>query len=140
VVENLEAATTETFDVALMAVGVNDVTGRTSLKSWSAQHRRLIHLLTAKFGVRHVLLSSLPPMHRFPALPQPLRWYLGVRAKQLNGMVQRIAGADSRCELLQMNFPFEASYMAADGFHPGPPAYAMWGRRAADAIRRRMQE
>ncbi|MBK5105679.1 MAG: SGNH/GDSL hydrolase family protein [Burkholderiales bacterium] len=139
VVEALEAASAETFDAALIAVGVNDVTGRTSLKSWKAQHGRLIHLLTAKFAVRHVLLSSLPPMHRFPALPQPLRWYLGARAKQLNGIVQRIAGADSRCELLEMNFPFEASYMAADGFHPGPLAYAMWGRHAAGAIRRRMQ-
>jgi lysophospholipase L1-like esterase len=139
VVDILEAAPTEYFDAALIAVGVNDVTGRTNLKSWKAQHGRLIHLLTAKFAVRHVLLTSLPPMHSFPALPQPLRWYLGARANRLNSIVQKIASADSRCELLQMNFPFEAGCMAADGFHPGPLAYALWGQHAAGAIRRRIQ-
>jgi lysophospholipase L1-like esterase len=25
--------------------------------------------------------------------------------------------------------------MAADGFHPGPPAYALWGQAIAQAIR-----
>ena len=79
-------------------------------------------------------------MHRFPALPQPLRWYLGTRAKQLNGMLQKIAEADKQCELLRMNLPFETRYMAADGFHPGPLAYAHWGRSAAAAIRRRIQQ
>lgn len=138
VLEELEAASAESFDVTLIAVGVNDVTGRTSSKVWNAQHAKLVTLLKNKFGVRHILFSSLPPMHRFPALPQPLRWYLGMRAKQLNGLLQKIADADSQCELLQMNFPFEIQYMATDGFHPGPLAYALWGRRVADTIRRRI--
>ena len=138
VVENLETAPAETFDVALISVGVNDVTGRTKSKRWNTEHARLIGLLKAKFGVQHVLLSSLPPMHRFPALPQPLRWYLGLRARQLNNMLRKIADADDQCELLEMDVPFESRYMAADGFHPGALAYSAWGRRAAGAIRRRL--
>jgi lysophospholipase L1-like esterase len=30
--------------------------------------------------------------------------------------------------------------MAADGFHPGAPAYAAWAQAAAGAIRRRIGE
>jgi lysophospholipase L1-like esterase len=140
VMEELEAAPVETFDVALVAVGVNDVTGRTPTKVWNARHAKLVMTLKNKFGVRHILYSSLPPMHRFPALPQPLRWYLGMRAKQLNGLLQKMAVADSQCELLRMDFPFELQYMASDGFHPGPPAYALWGRRVAETIRHRLQQ
>jgi lysophospholipase L1-like esterase len=138
VVEDLETGPAETFDVALISVGVNDVTGRTTAKSWNTQYARLIGLLKSKFGVQHILLSSLPPMHRFPALPQPLRWYLGVRAKQFNDMLRKIADADNDCELIPIHFPLEEKYIAVDGFHPGAVAYAVWGRRVADTVRRRL--
>jgi hypothetical protein len=96
----------------VVSIGVNDATGRTRSAKWTERLATLIELLKAKFGVAHILLSSLPPMHAFPALPQPLRWYLGMRARQLNGMLQTIAEADSCCEFLQIDFPFESAYMA----------------------------
>lgn len=139
VIDQLEAAAPERFDIALVSVGVNDVTGRTSSKTWIRRLKTLIGLLKSKFGVAHVLLSSLPPMHVFPALPQPLRWYLGYRARQLDAMIRAIAEADRQCEYLPIDFPFEPHYMAADGFHPGAPAYSAWARTAAQAIRRRIE-
>jgi hypothetical protein len=39
------------------------------------------------------VLSGLPPMHRFPALPQPLRWYVGSRARDFNRVLAELAGA-----------------------------------------------
>lgn len=138
VIAQLEATAQERFDVALISVGVNDVTGRTRSTSWIDRQRTLIGLLKSKFGVGHVLLSSLPPMQVFPALPQPLRWYLGYRASQLDTMIRVIAEADDQCEYLPIDFPFEPHYMAADGFHPGAPAYRAWARAAAHAIRRRI--
>jgi lysophospholipase L1-like esterase len=138
VIGQLHAAAPERFDVAVVSVGVNDVTGRTGSARWIARQAMLIDLLKSKFGIDHILLSSLPPMHVFPALPQPLRWYLGMRAKQLNGMLQAIAEADACCEFLQIDFPFEQSYIAADGFHPAAPAYSAWADVAARAIRRRI--
>jgi lysophospholipase L1-like esterase len=140
VIGRLHAAAPERFDVAVVSVGVNDVTGRTRSASWVARQAALIELLKSKFGVDHLLLSSLPPMHVFPALPQPLRWYLGMRASQLNGMLRTIAEADAACEFLQIDFPFEQSYMAVDGFHPAAPAYSAWADAAARAILRRTGE
>jgi lysophospholipase L1-like esterase len=138
VIGQLDAAAPERFDVALVSVGVNDVTGRTRSTTWIERQKALIGLLKSKFGVGHVLLSSLPPMHVFPALPQPLRWYLGFRARQLDAMIRAIAETDRQCEYLPIEFPFERHYMAADGFHPGALAYCAWARVAAQAIRRRV--
>lgn len=138
VIGRLEATAPERFDVALISVGVNDVTGRTRSTAWIRRLKALIGLLESRFGVEHILLSSLPPMHVFPALPQPLRWYLGYRARQLDAMIRTIAAADARCEYLPIDFPFEQRYMAADGFHPGAPAYRAWASAAAHVIRRRI--
>ena len=137
-IAQLDALAPEPFDVAIVSIGVNDATGRTASARWIERLARLIELLESKFGVAHIVLSSLPPMHVFPALPQPLRWYLGMRARQLNGMLRAIAATEASCEFLQIDFPFEHSHMAADGFHPGAPAYLVWAAAAAKAIRRRI--
>jgi lysophospholipase L1-like esterase len=137
VLDELQAVAPESFDVAFICVGVNDVTGHTRPHRWIARQRALIELLASRFGVAHVIFSGLPPMHVFPALPQPLRWYLGTKAALLDDLLARLVGLDARCELLRVDFPVEAGYMASDGFHPGAAAYRLWGSVAAAAIRRR---
>jgi lysophospholipase L1-like esterase len=76
-------------------------------------------------------------MHVFPALPQPLRWYLATRAALFDDSLGKLVERDARCEVLRVDFPVEAGYMASDGFHPGAAAYRLWGSVAAAAIRRR---
>jgi lysophospholipase L1-like esterase len=137
VLGDLQEVVPEPFDVALICVGVNDVTGHTRPRNWIARHSALIELLGSRFGVAHVIYSSLPPMHVFPALPQPLRWYLGTRAALLDRMLAALLQGDARCELLRMDFPLQG-YMATDGFHPGAAAYRMWSQVAAASIRRRI--
>ncbi|HRS88649.1 MAG TPA: SGNH/GDSL hydrolase family protein [Smithellaceae bacterium] len=134
IVERLRSADAESFDVALLSVGVNDVTRGTGANAWRVSQLSLIKLLKEKFGCRHVFLSGIPPMHLFPALPQPLRWWLGVKAKKFNQILKMIC-EEERCTLVQMDLPFEKEYMAEDGFHPGASAYAIWGRYTAEVIR-----
>ena len=74
-------------------------------------------------------------MHLFPALPQPLRWWLGLKAKSLNSILERMAGHDDDCSVLPMASSFERHYMANDGFHPGEAAYTLWGNELAKVIR-----
>ncbi len=138
VLEHLQAIEPEPFDVALICVGVNDVTGHTRVRNWSARLDALIELLSSRFDVAHVIFSGLPPMHVFPALPQPLRWYLGTRAALLDATLCERVQRDARCEMLRIVFPLQAGFMAADGFHPGAAAYRLWGEAAAAAIRRRV--
>jgi lysophospholipase L1-like esterase len=138
-VNDLLSAASERFDVALVSVGVNDVTGRTSAGDWRARLARMIELLQARYGVQFILLTSLPPMHLFPALPQPLRWYLGARAKQLDRLLGSVATGHSQCERLRLALPLSGPAIAADGFHPGAAAYAAWAHQAAAAIRTRLR-
>lgn len=137
VLGELQAAAPEPFDVAFICVGANDVTGHTWPRHWIGRQSALIELLATRFGVVHVIFSSLPPMHVFPALPQPLRWYLGMQAAMLDDMLGALVERDARCELLRVDFPVQPGYMASDGFHPGAAAYRLWASVAAKAIRRR---
>ena len=107
--------------------------------SWIEHHREIIALLKSRYGVRHILYSNLPPLHRFQVLPQPLRWYAGLRARQLNRLLLEIAAADPDCELVNIRIPTEAPYFAADRFHPSAKAYALWADQAAVAIEARLQ-
>ena len=135
VLARLEREINEKFDVVVISVGVNDVTARTSSKEWLNNLKRMTEILKSKFHARHIILSAVPPMHLFPALPQPLRWWLGLKAKSLNSILERMAGHDDDCSVLPMASSFERHYMANDGFHPGEAAYTLWGNELAKVIR-----
>lgn len=138
--KRLGAEPAEQFDVVVTSLGVNDVTGRVSLAAWRRAQQELIAVLQARFGARHILLSGLPPMHRFPALPQPLRWYVGSRARDFDRALARVAAGHPGCEFLALGHEMmDASAMAGDGFHPGPPIYTHWAREAARRIVQRME-
>jgi len=139
-VHRVAAASPEPFDAVLISVGVNDVTGLTRSAVWVERQIELIAQLKLRFAARHIVFTGLPPMHVFPALPQPLRWYLGKRARHLEALLRNVVQNDNRCELLSMNFPLAPQFIATDGFHPGPAAYSLWGRAAGAAIRQRADQ
>lgn len=128
------------FDVVVTSLGVNDVTDRLSMQQWRTRQTRLIQRLASRYGARHILLSGLPPMHRFPALPQPLRWYVGSRARDFDRALENLARQDPRCEFVRLSYAMmEPQAMAADGFHPGPPIYALWAAEIARRILSRIE-
>jgi lysophospholipase L1-like esterase len=140
IVERLRSADAESFNIALLSVGVNDITRGTGANAWRASQLSLIKLLKEKFGCRHVFLACIPPMHLFPALPQPLRWWLGVKAKKFNQILKMLCEDQGRCTLVHMDLPFKKEYMAEDGFHPGASAYTLWGRYTAEVIRQTIKQ
>lgn len=121
----------ERFDVAVTSLGVNDVTGGRSTTRWIADQARLVEMLRHDFGVARILLSALPPMHRFPALPQPLRAYLGAQARRFNTALQDFAATQDDCIWVPLEMGTDVSLMASDGFHPGAAAYAAWAEHLA---------
>ncbi len=139
VINHVESADPEIFDVAVVSVGVNDVTGGTSLKKWQDTLGRLYDLVRFKFGIQLVLLSSLPPMHAFPALPSLLRWYAGKRAASLNRAMKDLVASREGCEFVETAFPFTKAFIATDGFHPSPAAYTMWAEQMAKIISQKWQ-
>lgn len=135
IVELLEIKPLKVFDAVLISIGVNDVTGGTSQKKWLALQLQIIELLTVKFSTQQIIFTALPPMHCFPALPQPLRWVFGLRAKQLNRCLQKMIIDKSNCTFLQLQTPMKAEYIAEDGFHPSAKTYTLWAQEAAKRIK-----
>jgi lysophospholipase L1-like esterase len=119
----------------VVSLGVNDVTSNRLLVKWLADLAKLRGLLQTKFGATQVIFSGVPPMHRFPALPQPLRWYLGARARRFDQALRSWAENCAGCDYLQAPDSDYAGMMASDGFHPGPAMYALWGAAVARRIR-----
>ena len=139
VIHHAESTDPEIFDVAVVSVGVNDVIGGTALKKWRGLLGRLYELLRLKFGIQIVLLSSIPPMHAFPALPNPLRWYVGKRAMFFNRAMKNFTEMIDGCEFVQPSFPLTKEFIASDGFHPSPAAYNIWAEVMAGVIRQKWQ-
>ncbi|GMH35828.1 hypothetical protein BSKO_03696 [Bryopsis sp. KO-2023] len=124
----------EAFDVVVVALGVNDVAAGRSVSAWSNDLGELVELLRAKFSARYIYISGMPPVSSFPALPQPLRWYLGSQAKRYDIALEAFAESQADCEHVQLDFPLERDLMASDMFHPGPRVYAQWGGDIAERI------
>lgn len=136
ILEWLDAQPAHPFDVAVTSLGVNDVTGLVGRQRWRREQAQLRATLKAKFGVETLLVSGLPPLHGFPALPQPLRWILGARATQFNQDLESDVASDRTATFLDLRFTADTTMMASDGFHPGPGVYAEWGKRVAALVRK----
>ena len=124
------------FDAAVVALGVNDVARQVPLRRFLAKQQALAELLRARFGVRRAYLSGVPPMGRFPLLPQPLRGMLGARATRFDAALAETLHGQR--QLRHIPLPEEAldpALMAEDGFHPGPAIYRDWAAHLAAAIR-----
>lgn len=134
-IEHLRSLPAEPFDVAVTSLGVNDLTAGRRLPAWLQEQAALRDLLRGRFGVGRLLVSGLPPVHAFPALPQPLRWYLGARARAFDLALRQSLAHEPGARHVGFDGEHDVpSMMASDGFHPGPPVYAAWARRLADAL------
>ncbi|WP_374256359.1 SGNH/GDSL hydrolase family protein [Aquabacterium sp.] len=127
----------EPWDVVVVAVGVNDATGMTRLSAWLDGLTTVRAQLRQQHGAPWLVWSALPPVHHFPALPQPLRWYLGRCARRLERALRTWAAQHDDCVVADVIFPMDQRFMATDGFHPGPLAYAAWGQALARLIAQR---
>jgi lysophospholipase L1-like esterase len=131
----IDEAPPDRFDVTVVALGVNDVTALRPVPFWLDDVARVHARLHERHRVRRVLWSGLPPMHRFPALPQPLRGVMGLHACALDAALgrwcaSRPGGALPSATHVPLPPMSDPSMVAADGFHPGPGAYVAW----ADAL------
>jgi hypothetical protein len=122
-------------DAAVTCLGVNEVTTETGIPRWIETYRHLLDHLRDRHGMRRAYLSGLPPMGRFPALPQPLRWYLGRQATAHDRALAAMAATRADARHLPVDSDLPASAAASDGYHPGPLVYDELGKRFAAAIR-----
>ncbi|HEX2689070.1 MAG TPA: SGNH/GDSL hydrolase family protein [Kofleriaceae bacterium] len=115
------------IDVVVIALGANVVVWLTGERRWTEGARALAQNLHDA-GVEAVVFSSVPPVGRFAALPQPARRILGIRARLLDALLREtLVGLDGAC-YCEIEFPSGRQYMASDGFHPSEAGYYQWSQ------------
>lgn len=115
-ISEVEKMPTTKHDLILVSIGVNDVTRLTGLLRWQLQLTQLIPLLTERAD--KIVFLGVPPMEYFTALPQPLRWVLGVRAAMLDQSLKQSAELLPQVDWLALGMKFDAEHLAEDGYHP----------------------
>lgn len=135
----LQSLPAEHFDSAIVSIGVNDVTAMTPAHVWQRNLQSIVDVLSNKFDVQQVYLCSLPPMHKFPALPNPLRWWLGLRARQFSAQMATVASTKPGCSYVVIPYTHDENAIAVDGFHPGASAYKTWGSHIAQLVQSQLQ-
>ena len=123
------------YDVVVTAFGVNDVTKGTSLRRFLRQQAQMLDYLQSQRHAGLVIISGLPPVKDFPALPHPLRWLLGRQAVRFDKALRQMVDQRAGCAGLAFNQTLQADSMAPDGFHPGPDVYAAWAAEAVKCIK-----
>lgn len=138
VIQSAESLMSQHYDVILTSVGVNDVTKLMPAETWIEKQQQLYQLIQNKFTPKLIIVAGVPPMHMFPALPNPLAWLFGQYAKGMNEKLAQFVAKSSNIQWIEYDI---AKYqalnlkMAEDGFHPSKEIYGIWAKEAADKIR-----
>lgn len=133
----LNSQTLPAVDVAVVIVGVNDITNNVAAGHALRARSRIVRMLRASTGVQHILFPGLPAVERFPLLPQPLAWYGGAEARRNNDLQARWAAHVRRAAFVS-HVPMDGfthpQLMAEDGFHPSPILYSMVATHFAEHL------
>jgi lysophospholipase L1-like esterase len=121
-------------DVAVVVVGVNDITKEVPLQQALRKRGEIAAWLRTHARVRHVVIPAVPDMDLFPALPQPLAWLAGKLARRNNEAQARWAASQPGLSHAAMEGVTHRSMFAGDGFHPAPALYARVRERLAARV------
>ena len=136
-IASLQSEPVARADIYLISIGVNDVTGLTGLLKWQLQMVELI----GHFSHRStIVMLAVPPMESFTALPEPLKWSLGVRAALLDKTLRQLDNAVSNVIRVGPRGGFDGSHLAEDGYHPNPVACLDIGAQIAEACAPRLKD
>jgi lysophospholipase L1-like esterase len=127
------------WDLVVVSVGVNDVSGLTRSATFRARLSRLVDGLEQRAPRATVLLCGLPRMQHFPLLPQPLRFAAGVRAQTLDAIAADLARARPRLLHEPTTYVPRADEFAADGYHANAATQGAWAGVLARRLAARWQ-
>jgi len=125
------------FDIIVVALGINDLLTLRSAGAWREDVTELVAALRPRLRPAGVIvLTGIPDVSDFPALPQPMRGVMALHARRLDLGLDRIARNDP--DVIHVVAPAvprtEGSMYASDGFHPGPGGYRLWGEHLAEVL------
>ncbi|MEM7054917.1 MAG: SGNH/GDSL hydrolase family protein [Pseudomonadota bacterium] len=118
----------------IVSVGVNDVTSLTTIQAWTENLHALLSELHQYAPDAVIAFAGLPPLGRFPLLPQPLRTLLGWRAQLLDQAAAEVIQNHHYAVDVPLSFDLQPENFSADGYHPNEDSYIEYGRLMAEAL------
>ena len=125
-VKLLEDTPPSRYDVVVLSIGANDATCLCSPRAWLQWQIRLAGLIHQRFAPDLLVHSAVPPIHACMALPQPLRWFMGRWANEMNLLLSGLLLGQRKRALHWHPVTTPFTDMAADGIHPSSNGYARW--------------
>jgi lysophospholipase L1-like esterase len=122
-------------DIVLVAFGVNDSTAFRSSARYRRELQQLLQEVQIKLQPGLIVVVGVPPLHLFPALPQPLRFVLGMKARALDHAARRVAASlPGVCYSHMQLDAQDPLLMAPDGYHPSAPGVVRWAEHLLGGI------
>ena len=122
----LDESEAASFDMAVVALGVNDAKNGHATRTWERGYGAVLDLLEEKFGVTRIYACGFPPVRVLPRLPPPLKSVLADRCDAFDAVMRRIVAERPVARYVPLTLTGDSRLMASDGFHPGPKLYAEW--------------
>ena len=123
----------EPVDLVAIILGVNDTKDLTPARRWQRDLKQLFFDLRIRLGPTPLVVSGVPPMGSFPALPPPLRQFLGLRAALMDAALREAVAAAGQAIYAGPLTGLTPATFSIDRFHPGEAGYAQWADGLADA-------
>lgn len=114
------------FDVVVLSMGANDATGLHGPGRWAQRQTGVAALIEQRFQPDLLMHCAVPPMHACQALPQPLRWFMGLWAQQMNHALESCLRYPGLRSMHRHPEQMITAGMSADQIHPNARGYAEW--------------
>jgi lysophospholipase L1-like esterase len=121
-------------DYVIVSMGVNDVTGLTTTTEFSGNMHAVLRGIRLRYPRAGIAVAGLPPLGVFPLLPQPLRAFLGMRARTLSLVLREVVALHAGVTFVPITIEVSPDRFADDGFHPSPAGYREFGVAMAAAL------
>ena len=121
-------------DAIVVSVGVNDVTGLSTISAWKKHLLALIGALRRHSPDAVIVIAGMPPLRSFPLIPQPLRRLIGFRGETLDTVTRAVVQECPGVFHVEVEFEMSEDSFCADGFHPSEKSYVVFGQAMADCI------
>ena len=126
-------------DIFLVSVGVNDITGLSTLSRWERNLVEILKSLTRHSPDALIAVAGIPPLRGFPVLPQPLRALIGFRGEVFDRSARKLISHYSNALHIPLDFEPTPDQFSADGFHPSEASYRDFGEMTATRIADRLK-
>ncbi len=121
-------------DVLVVGLGGNCIAQHYSPGGWAGALAEMLDALRPRVGDAPIVLTAGPPIWGMKAISQPLRTYLSLRSRLFDAETKKLA-RERPGVVFGPSYPGgKKRYFGADGCHPSPEGYTLWGERVAEKI------